>query len=352
MLRFLGLVAFSILFLSSCKKNSAPPSELVVYAYDSFLAKGGLGEAIFPVFEKRCRCEIRALSFGDGAGLIQQLNNEIRAGGTPAQIVIGLDQTMWNEAQQWVEGWGGSAPKGYERLVPDVARAVKAHGGFLPFDYGAQSLMINLKKDPGHQALKPIPLSALLSPSWKKNLLLLDPRSSSPGLDFLLYTAAVLKEGVWDFWKAAKDQWKLLAPGWDLAYGLFTEGQAVATWSYVSSEAYHLENEGTQTSFRALLFEEGQPLQIETAVSIRGEFRRKTDFNLESARWGQEFLAYLLSTEVQSLVPLKNWMHPVLQGVSLPESYRKLPVVKRWVPLIEDRAEIRRIREKWESIVR
>ena len=131
-------------------------------------------------------------------------------------------------------------------------------------------------------------------------------------------------------------QWLAMPEGWDAAYGLFLKGEAPLVWSYTTSQAFH--EESGEHQYRAILFDEGQPVQIESAMLIKNSFATP-----EQKQHAQEFLTYLLSTEVQSKVAKTNWMLPVRKGASVPKSFESLPqpkkiftlkdsenVVKRW----------------------
>jgi thiamine transport system substrate-binding protein len=300
----------------------AATPELVIYAYDSFMAPGGLGPEIFPLFEKRCGCKVKALASGDGAQLVSRLELDAKRGKPTAAVVVGLDQHLWARARGLTEPWRDWSPIGYADLPVEV----RVEPGFLPFDYGAFALMAD-----GQGLAKagvPAPASPrdLTKPQYRRRFLLEDPRTSTPGLAFLLYTQELLKDGAPAYWKSLLGQWLTLAPGWDQAYGLFLKGEAPLVWSYVTSQAYHAEHGDASGRYLAVLFDEGQPIQIEGAALVKGALGKPAE--LARAR---SFLEFLLDAEVQTRIPRKNWMMPVVPGTKLPESFQKLPRPKRLV---------------------
>src|SRR5688500_14945985 len=101
-----------LLFLFLPALASADEPDLVVYTYDSFVAEGGLGPAILPLFEKRCGCKVNALGSGDGGQLLNRIQLDARGSGARAQLVIGLDQLGWERAKPWLEDWGAWRPRG------------------------------------------------------------------------------------------------------------------------------------------------------------------------------------------------------------------------------------------------
>ncbi len=293
--------------------------ELVIYTYDQFLAPGALGREIFPLFEKKNHCHIRALASGNGGQILTRLQLDAKRGKSVAQLIVGIDQSSWEIAQPWTESWGRWLPLGYSRLIKEA----QVERGFLPFDYGPLSMIADREVLSQMNLKTPSRLSDLLGSEWNRNIILQDPRTSTPGLSFFLYTYFVLGEGTWSFWKQFRNQWLTMAPGWEGAYGLFLKKEAPLVWSYLTSQAYH-EEQGEQwrgqNRYQAVLFQEGQPFQLEGVAWVKGAI--KTQRHRELA---QKFLEFMISLEVQNRIPNKMWMYPVRKDVELPASFRNLP---------------------------
>lgn len=335
-----GVVLFFFSFLALFPAFSSDPvPELTIYTYDSILAKGGLGPAIFPLFEKKHHCRIRALAWGDAGQIVTRLETDGRRKKTGAQIVLGIDQQTWESVKPWTQEWKAWQPQGYGQLSPNL----KVENGFLPYDYSYLGFIANevlLKK----QGL-PIPQSLidLEKAEWRRNIILEDPRTSTPGLGFLLYTEAVLGESYSKYWKNFRHQWLTLAPSWSTAYQLFLKEEAPLVWSYLTSQAYHEENsKSPNPPYRAVVLKEGQPLQIEGASWIKGSTQTP-----EQEKLVRSFLEFLLSKEVQTLIPKSNWMLPVRKDVQLPESFLRLPKPVRVVSLKTQQKEIREVLQNW-----
>jgi ABC-type thiamine transport system substrate-binding protein len=64
--------------------------ELVIYTYDSIVARGGLGPEIFPEFEKRSGCKIKTLASGDGVQALSRMELDSKRGKPPGQILLGI----------------------------------------------------------------------------------------------------------------------------------------------------------------------------------------------------------------------------------------------------------------------
>jgi thiamine transport system substrate-binding protein len=328
--------------VASAQASSEPPV-LVVTTYDSIVAKHGLGPAIFPLFEKKCGCKVQAIASGDGAQMLSKLQLDAeRAGKSRAHVVLGLDQATWERARPYLEEWGGWEPRGYARVSKDF----RIESGFLPFDYGVLSFIADQEQLKALKFEAPKKLADLLGPQWRRQVILEDPRTSTPGLSFVLYADAV---GGRDFWARFRTQWLTLAPGWDAAYGLFLKKEAPLVWSYTTSQAYHEAHGDGSGRYRALVFEEGNPLQIEGAALIKGAFVGK---DAEKQRkLARDFLEFLLSPEVQALIPEKNWMLPVMADAKLPDSFRKVPKALKLVRTPTDAKVIERSLTDWKRAI-
>jgi thiamine transport system substrate-binding protein len=151
------------------------------------------------------------------------------------------------------------------------------------------------------------------------------------------------------FWKDLRSQWVTLAPGWSQAYGMFLKGEAPLVWSYVTSEAYHRTkwSEGERDRYRAVLFEDGNPVQIEGAGILKdapgGALMRKRSL---------EFLELLVSEEIQKKVPETQWMMPTRLGVKLPMAFQVLPTAKKRFSPDVPREKLDETIERWRQATR
>jgi thiamine transport system substrate-binding protein len=293
----------------------AAACELTIYTYDSIVAKGGLGPEIFPIFEKETGCKIKTLASGDAVQALSRLEMDEKRGKPLGQVLFGIDQTLWQRAKPYLE-------RDVALAAPRFAH--EGHGeeavkeGFVPYDYGVLAFMADSEKVPAG-ALHSI--SQLKDPEWKKKFILEDPRTSTPGLQFVFLTSEIFKDGMSGFWSSLKGQWLAMSEGWSSAYGLFLKGEAPLVWSYTTSQAYHEEH--GEKRYKAVLFDEGQPLQIETAMLIKNS----TDSE-EQKKLALRFLEFLVSAAVQSKIAQTNWMFPIALGTHLPKSFHSVPIPK------------------------
>lgn len=348
-------LALVIAILLSLFAHRASASPLVVYTYDSIAAKEGLGPILKAAYKKKTGEEITFVTVGDAGQLLSRIQLDLERNSPKAHIVLGIDQNLFLRLKESLAPLDRSREGGFMKFVD---REWWLGDAFVPFDFGVFAFVADTKK------LKPSDFPKkwkdLLKWRFKKSLLLEDPRTSSPGLAFVLATQAAVaskdeeesREDFKEFWKDLKSQWITLAPGWSQAYGMFLKGEAPLVWSYVSSEAYHRsECEKTKCAepdrYRAVIFSDGNPVQIEGAAMLKdapgGVAMRKRSL---------EFLELLTSEEIQKAIPETQWMMPVRLGVKLPTAFQVLPVAKKRFPPESDRERVDGIMERWNQAVR
>ena len=277
--------------------------EVVIYTYDSFISEWGPGPELIRLFEEQTGYTCTMLDVGDGA---QVLSRAVLEKDSPqADVVIGIDNNLLNQtlAQDILIPY---KPAGIEELIDEWLLFDKSWH-LIPYDWSNFAIIFDTQS--GLPA--PDSLSDLIDPIYAKKLILMDPRTSTPGLGFVAWTVAVFGQDYLEFWKALKPNILTMAPGWSSGYGLFTSGEAPLVISYTTSPAYHLEY-GEGNRFQALIFDEGHPYQIEGAGIIKGAA------NIKGA---QAFIDFLISAQAQNVLPLTQWMYPVNREVELPASY-------------------------------
>ena len=279
------------------------------------MAKDGLGPAIIPTFEKKCGCQVKALPSGDGAQLLTRVQLDAERGKPGAALVVGIDQADLAEAQ--------GLCRSVTRLEAFRGRGHPAAGargrGFVPYDYGVLALMVDTEMMASLKLAPPTRVEDLIRPEYRRNFVLEDPRTSTPGLAFVLFASQLLAERAPAFWSSLETQWLTLAPGWDVAYGLFLKGEAPMVWSYTTSQAYHEEHGQSGTS--AVVFDDGNPAQVEGAALLKAALAG-------GSRGGAPVPGISQSAEVQEQIPKRNWMFPARGRIQLPMSFAHLPVPK------------------------
>jgi thiamine transport system substrate-binding protein len=107
-----------------------------------------------------------------------------------------------------------------------------------------------------------------------------------------------------------------VAPDWNTAYyTMFLNSEAPIVLSYLTSPAYHIDQEDS-VQFQAIPMTEGYLRQVEGVAIVTG-----TDASIAA----QSFVDYMLSDAVQNEIPRTQWMWPVLgDASSWPAAYDQI----------------------------
>jgi thiamine transport system substrate-binding protein len=288
------------------KSQSLEPKELVIYAYDSFTADWGPGPELVKRFEAKTGYKVTMISCGDAAQVLSRAVLEKKS--PQSDVLIGLDNNLLDAARK--EDVLAPYKPTTAAIVP--SDLILANDWLLtPYDWGYFAMIF----DTASKITPPASLEDLTKPEYAKKIILMDPRSSTPGTGFLAWTLAVYGKNYIDYWTRLKPNVLTLAPGWDTGYGLFTSGEAPIVISYTTSPAYHVEFDKTNR-YQALIFSEGHPAQIEGLGLSKGAKNPKA---------ARAFIDFMLTDEAQDVLPLTQWMYPVSKTVKLPESYKAAP---------------------------
>ncbi len=306
--------------------------ELVVYTYDSMVS--GLARKIEPLFEKKYGVDVKFVSFGDAGATLSKVILEGKK--TDADVILGLDQNLLLKAKE--EGvLFPYKPSRYKEIKKGL---LDEEFFAVPFDYGAIAIVYDSKviKDP------PKSFEDLLKPEFRRKIVVEDPRTSSTGLAFLLWTIGVYgEEGFKEYWQKLKDNLLTVTPGWDEAFEMLENGEADMMVSYLTDAAYSYYYYKS-LRYKPAVFKEGMYVQVEYV----GICRFTDDLDL-----AKKFIDFMLSDEVQQLIPLSQWMLPVVK-VKLPDVFEKyVPEVDKVVTVDAElvKKNMKRWLKEWEKIV-
>ena len=291
---FTGLVFFASVLHSEVRQN------LVVYTYDSFNSDWGPGPQLEKAFENICDCDLKFVTAGDGAALLAKLRLE--GNKTKADVVVGLDTNLLKSAKD-----SGLFSPHNLNISLDLPIAWKDET-FMPFDWGYFSFVFDKRKTTN------IPKSFEELAKSDLKIAIQDPRSSTPGLGLVLWIEKLYNNESKTFWRQLADNVVTVTPGWSEAYGLFIEGEVDGVLSYTTSPAYHkvAENDNTKV---AAIFDEGHLMQIEVGAILE---------NSEKKQLAADFLAFMTSSQAQSIIPTTNWMYPAKQpDIELPAAFKE-----------------------------
>jgi len=299
--RLLAALGAGLLMMIGLPTSAATPT-LTVYTYASFVSDWGPGPLIEPAFEAHCGCDLKFVGVEDGAALLGRL--KLEGGRSSADVILGLDTSLVTEAQQT----GLLEPHGLNLDTIDFALSW-SDPVFIPYDFGYFGFVYDSEK----LANPPTSLRALVNQPQGPRIIIQDPRTSTPGLGLLLWVRKIFGDNDMSAWAALSPRIVTVTKGWSEAYGLFLEGEAPMVLSYTTSPAYHRHVEQTD-QYRVAMFEEGHYQQIEVAARLAHSAQPEL---------AKDFLQFLLSDEVQAILPTSNWMLPAVHTEqALPEAFR------------------------------
>jgi thiamine transport system substrate-binding protein len=283
------LILTAALSLSAPLATMAQAADLTVYTYDSFVSKWGPGPKVKESFEKACGCTVDFVAVADGVALLSRL--KLEGNSTKADIVLGLDTNLVADAK----ATGLFAPHGLDNVKSNVPDNF-SDNTFLPYDYSYFSVIYDSEKLQN----PPKSMAELLDGDASQKIILMDPRTSTPGLGMLLWVKDIYGDKAAEKWQNFSKRVLTVTPGWSEGYGLFTKGEAPMVLSYTTSPAYHMISDKTDR-YKAIAFEEGNYLQIELAAQTTTG---------EKNPHAAEFLKFITTPAFQDVIPQTNWMYP------------------------------------------
>lgn len=322
------LVVFTcVLLVFSCQKEIQKP--LIIYTYDSFTSEWGPGPKLKELFEKQTGAKIEFVSKGDAGVMVSLLLSEVA--NPVADLIIGIDQNLANKVlnSKALQSYKSKEIQNIQaNLIFDSSNMLT------PYDHAQFAIMFDTES----KINPPKQLSDLLLPEYAKKLILMDPRTSTPGLGFFAWTLAVYGDDWQNYWTKLKPSILTIASGWDQGYSLFVKGEAPLVISYATSEAYHIIEEKSDR-YQALVFSDGQTEQIECVSLVN------TNKNSVLAK---QFIDFLLTKEAQEIIAVTNWMLPVRKDIRLPEGFSKIKQAEK--VLIPDQTKLMNALDIWSEL--
>jgi len=271
---------------------------LYVYSYDSFSDQWGLGKIATQLFSD---APIKIISVGDTIDMLYHAKSFGKKDRQRPDIVFGIANITIPLARDL----------GFlQRLSSGIAYPVFREGItvvdniMVPYDFGYIAIVYDSKyiKNP------PTDFEDLTSDRFKKKLVLIDPRTSGPGLAFLYWTIAVYGNAFTEYWKRLSSSIMTMPDSWSTAYGLFTAGETPMVLSYTTSPIYHQVFE-KENRYKVALFPEGHYRYVEY-VAIPTIAAHK--------HLAEQFIKFILSKDFQKKILLGNVMYPAVKDIPLP----------------------------------
>ncbi|MFF5974714.1 thiamine ABC transporter substrate binding subunit [Streptomyces sp. NPDC012769] len=303
------------------KSGGPAPKTVTLVSHDSFNAS----KEVLAEFTRQTGFTVKVLKSGDAG---EAVNKEILTKGAPqGDVFFGVDNTLLSRALD--NGiFTSYEAKGLDR-IPAALQLDKEQHRVTPIDSG--DICVNYDKQyfADKKLAPPQTFDDLAKPAYKDLLVVENPERSSPGLGFLLGTAAKYGDTGWqDYWKKLKANGVKTVDSWELAYnqefsgsagGKKAKGDRPLVVSYASSPPVEV------------LYSEPQPKVAPTGVST-GTCFRQTEFagllnGAKNPEGGKALIDFLISKKFQDDMPLQMFVNPVTNDATLPELFTKHGVV-------------------------
>lgn len=335
----LGLVTLSACG-SSSDSGSSGSKTVTLVSHDSW----AVSKSVLADFEKQSGYQVKVLEDGDAG---QAVNKAILTKDNPqGDVFFGVDNTLLSRALD--NGLFQSyEPKGSDLILPEYRVDQDKHR-VTPIDTG--DICVNYDKAyfSEHKLDPPTSFDDLIKPEYKNLLVTENASTSSPGLGFLLGTAAKYGDDGWqDYWTKLKANGVKVVDGWEQAYNEEFSGSAGGkkakadrplVVSYASSPPAEV------------IYADPKPTTAPTGVAT-GTCFRQVEYagllsNAQNTNGGKALLDFLLTKEFQDDMPLNMFVYPVREAAQVPAEFTKYgPQAKD--PETMDPAEIADHRDQW-----
>ncbi|MBR8639411.1 thiamine ABC transporter substrate-binding protein [Streptomyces tuirus] len=321
-------------------QGSGDSKTVTLVSHDSWAAS----KDVIAAFEKQSGYKVNVLKDGDAG---QAVNKAVLTKDNPqGDVFFGVDNTLLSRALD--NGlFQPYEAKGSDLILPEY-RVDQDQHRVTPVDTGDICVNYDKKYFADHELDPPRSFDDLVKPQYKNLLVTENASASSPGLGFLLGTAAKYGDEGWQaYWKKLKANGVKVVDGWEQAYneefsgsagGKKAKGDRPLVVSYASSPPAEV------------VFADPKPGTAPTGVA-EGTCFRQVEYagllsNAKNAKGGKAFLDFLISKRFQEDMPLNMFVYPVTEGAQVPPEFGKYgPQAKD--PETMDPAKIADNRDQW-----
>ncbi|MBT2674963.1 thiamine ABC transporter substrate-binding protein [Streptomyces sp. ISL-14] len=303
-----------------------------------------VSKSVIAAFEKQSGYKVKVLEDGDAG---QAVNKAILTKDNPqGDVFFGVDNTLLSRALD-NDLFQSYEPKGSDLILPEYRVDQDKHR-VTPIDTG--DICVNYDKAyfSKHKLTPPTSFDDLIKPEYKNLLVTENASTSSPGLGFLLGTAAKYGDDGWEgYWKKLKANGVKVVDGWEQAYNEEFSGSAGGkkakadrplVVSYASSPPAEV------------IYADPKPTSAPTGVAT-GTCFRQVEYagllsNAKNAEGGKALLDFMLTKTFQDDMPLNMFVYPVREAAQVPPEFVKYgPQAKD--PETMDPAKIADNRDDW-----
>lgn len=336
----LGLVTLSACGSSDSGSSDADSKTVTLVSHDSFT----YSKDVLSAFEKESGYTVKVLKDGDAG---QAVNKAILTKDNPqGDVFFGVDNTLLSRALD--NGLFQSyEAKGSDLILPEYRVDEDKHR-VTPIDTG--DICVNYDKAyfSEHKLTPPQSFDDLIKPEYKNLLVTENASTSSPGLGFLLGTAAKYGDDGWqDYWTKLKANGVKVVDGWEQAYNEEFSGSAGGkkakadrplVVSYASSPPAEV------------IYADPKPTTAPTGVAT-GTCFRQVEYagllsNAKNTKGGEALIDFLITKQFQDDMPLNMFVYPVVEGAKVLTEFTEFgPQAKD--PETMDPAKIADNRDQW-----
>ncbi|SEG92726.1 thiamine transport system substrate-binding protein [Actinacidiphila yanglinensis] len=300
---------------SGGKADGKPSKTVTLVSHDSFAAS----KSVMAEFTKETGYTVKVLRGGDaGAAVNQAILTKDHPRG---DVFFGVDNTLLSRALD--NGlFDPYTAKGLDQVATDVQLDASKHR-VTPIDSGDVCVNYDRAYFTSHHLAPPQTFADLVKPQYKNLLVTENVSTSSPGLAFLLGSAATYGDSGWQaYWKKLKANGVQVVDSWEQAYdsafsgsaaGKKAKGSKPLVVSYASSPpaevvgvnpppAQSPVGVATGTCFR----------QIEFAGVLHGA---------KNPAGAKAFIDFMLTRTFQQDMPLQMYVDPVVNGAKEPSLF-------------------------------
>ncbi|WP_221353968.1 thiamine ABC transporter substrate-binding protein [Streptomyces beigongshangae] len=311
----LGLASLTACGSSGSGGDGSGAKTVTLISHDSF----AYTKDVLEEFEEESGYEVRVLKDGDAG---QAVNKAILTKDNPqGDVFFGVDNTLLSRALdnglfQPYEAEGSDRILPEYRVDQDKHRVTPIDSGDICVNYD-KAYFSERKLDP------PASFDDLAEPAYRNLLVTSNASTSSPGLGFLLGTAAKYGDEGWpDYWKKLKANGVKVVDGWEQAYneefsgsagGRKAKGDRPLVVSYASSPPAEV------------IYADPRPETAPTGVA-EGTCFRQVEYagllaNAGNSKGGKALVDFLISKRFQDDMPLNMFVYPVREGAQVPREF-------------------------------
>ncbi|GAA2351992.1 thiamine ABC transporter substrate-binding protein [Streptomyces cuspidosporus] len=303
---------------SSGSSGGSGSKTVTLVSHDSFATS----KAVLKEFTRKTGYKVRLQPGGDaGAAVNQAILTKSHPQG---DVFFGVDNTLLSRALD-NDLFTPYRAKGLDK-VPAALQLDAAKHRVTPVDFGDICVNYDRKYFADKKLAPPKTFADLTKPAYKNLLVTENAATSSPGLAFLLGTAARYGDDGWQgYWKKLRANGVEVVDGWEQAYyDRFSgsaggaKGDRPLVVSYASSPPAEVVDAKPRPAQSPIGVATGTCFrQVEFAGLLKGA---------SNTKGGKALLDFLLTKRFQEDVPLKMYVNPAREDAKLPELFTKYGV--------------------------